>query len=455
MKFRTLRHNAVLFFCICMGISCGKDDPSFPIGSDGAVNTWIREQMEQYYYWSSSLPSRQNLDLAPAAYFQSLLTKEDRFSTLMQTRQADNYGGTLLNTFGIDFLQVKQVTGSLSLLSHVVPGSEGAKLTLQRGDTLRSINGTPLDGADLSILIQQALKNSSLSLTLADGSSHTLPASYIAQPVVYPYHNFLLDADQQIAYLFLSTFDFSGAYDLLKVVGDMRSSGVRDLILDLRYNSGGSVAFAAFTALALADVSPTDIFVSYKGNRHLTPLQETFGETLGRQPDGYSFSGSTVREAGLGLRRLVILGTAHTASAAEMLINNLQPYISVVHIGESTYGKDMASTTLTSPASVVGSDPSWHILPMVYKIYNAKGEGEYSSGLSPQRPVVEYATLPLYPFGDKRDALIADALTFLGSKRTLRMQRIPNLPTALPPAATLQFQSAPYEAKPIEIDFKN
>ncbi|TJZ53713.1 peptidase S41 [Sphingobacterium olei] len=455
MNFRTVHYGVLLVFCVCTMASCRKDDPNFPVGSDGAVNTWIREQMEQYYYWSSSLPSRRKIDFAPTAYFQSLLVKEDRFSAIMQSRQAETYGNTLLNTFGIDFLQVERPTGSVSLLSHIVPGSEGAKLALQRGDTVHSINGTPLRTADLPVLTQQALKNPSLALTLVDGSTYTLPASYISQPVVYPYHNFLLDADQKIAYLFLSTFDFSGAYELLKVVDDMRSSGVRDLILDLRYNSGGSVAFAAFTALALADVSPTDIFVNYKGNRHLNQLQETFGETLGRQPDGYSFSGSAVRESGLGLSRIVVLGTGHTASAAEMLINNLKPYISVIHIGEGTYGKDMASTTLTSPASVIGSEASWHILPMVYKIYNANNEGEYSKGLLPQRSVVEYATLPLYPFGDKRDALIADALTFLGSKRTLRLQRMSDLPAALPAAATLQFQSAPYEAKPIEIDFKN
>lgn len=448
MASKTFTLYVILTLCVCLVASCKKDIPDFPQGSQGAINVWITDQMEQYYYWASVLPSKADLNLRPTDYFQSLLVTEDRFSSILQTGQTDTYGNTLLNTFGFDFMQFTQENLSLLLVSHVVPGSAGDKLGLQRGDTLQSINGQLPTEGNLLTWIAQLTRQSSIIVTLTDGTSYTLPASYISQPVIYPSETFMADIENKIGYLFLSHFDFSGGYDLLKAIEKLRGYGAEELILDLRYNNGGSVAFAAFTALALADVQPNNVFVQYKGNGRLQNIQETFAETLARQPDGYSFSANEVRQKGLGLRRLFVLGTGHTASASEMLINNLRPYIDIVHIGTSTYGKDMASTTLTTPASVVGSEPSWHILPMVYKIYNATGKGEYAAGLAPRRAVAESATLPLYPFGDKGDALIAEALMVFSADRT-QIKPKSDIPVAKPAPPRLEFQSAPYHAQPI------
>lgn len=442
----------VVFLLICLFFtSCKKDNPDFPQGSSGAINVWISEQMDQYYYWSSTLPSKQDFGLTPTDYFQSLLVPEDRFSSIMQAGRTDAGGHTLLNTFGFDFMQFKQGSQTVSLISHVVPGSAGYKLGLQRGDTLQSINGQLPTESNLSMWIAQLTQQSSIALSLANGKPYTLPASYISQPVIYPSETFMVDTDNKVGYLFLSHFDFSGGYDLLKAVAKLQAYGTEDLILDLRYNSGGSVAFAAFTALAIADVQPNDVFVQYRGNGRLQNLQETFAQTLSRQPDGYSFSASEIREKGLGLKRLFVLGTGYTASASEMLINNLRPYIDVVHIGSVSYGKDMASTTLTIPASVIGSEPSWLIQPMVYKIYNAHDQGEYNAGLQPQQTIAEYSVLPLYPFGDKRDALVAEAITQLGyEQKQVRPRASVSINTSAEPQ--ILFHSTPRIAHPIDIE---
>ncbi|PRD56115.1 peptidase S41 [Sphingobacterium gobiense] len=445
-----LNRYAVLLICMLLATSCKKDAPDFPTGSSEAINGWIYDQMEQYYYWSSALPPAANYNHLPKDFFHSLLVKEDRFSNMMPSGKTDTYGTTLLNTFGFDFMQFKEENATVSLISHVVPGSAGDRLGLQRGDTLQHVNGQLPTENRLSSWLQQATQQTSILLTLANGKTYTLPAAYISQPVIYPSEMFMADRDNRVGYLFLSHFDFSGGYDLLKAIVKLQANGVQELILDLRYNSGGSVAFASFVALALADIQPSDVFVHYKGNGRLQDLQETFAQTLARQPDGYSFSASDVRQKGLGLQRLLVLGTGHTASASEMLINNLRPYIEVVHIGGSTYGKDMASTTLTTPASVVGTVPGWHIVPMIYKIYNAQGQGEYANGLQPQQKKVEHSVLPLYPFGDQHDALVAEALVHLGYRKAqIKSDIKPSINAPTEPQ--LLFQSAPYQAQPIEI----
>src|SRR5690606_5041895 len=125
------------------------------------------------------------------------------------------------------------------------------------------------------------------------------------------------------------------------------------------------------------------------------------------------------------------------------------------HIGGSTYGKDMASTTLTTPASVVGTSSVWHILPMIYKIYNAQDQGEYQNGLQPQWKIAEYSLLPLCPFGDKRDALVAEAITQLGYGKTqMKAKEIDPISNTLATPDPL-YQSAPLVAYPIEIDIQH
>lgn len=52
----------------------------------------------------------------------------------------------------------------------------------------------------------------------------------------------------------------------------------------------------------------------------------------------------------------------------------------------------------------------WIIYPLVYKLYNARGEGDYKTGLMLDIMVKELAHLPLLPIGDADDPLIATAV---------------------------------------------
>lgn len=100
---------------------------------------------------------------------------------------------------------------------------------------------------------------------------------------------------------------------------------------------------------------------------------------------------------------------SHTASAAELLINSLRPYLTVIQSGQQTLGKDMASFVIKdyrNPQLV----PKWEIYPMIFKLYNAAGKGDYSNGLIPDQTADELSALPLKPFGDISDPLIQSCL---------------------------------------------
>ncbi|RYD88666.1 MAG: peptidase S41, partial [Sphingobacteriales bacterium] len=131
----------------------------------------------------------------------------------------------------------------------------------------------------------------------------------------------------------------------------------------------------------------------------------------------------------LNLSRLYILTTAATASAAELMINNLRPYMSIIHIGETTRGKDEASITISDRRGTKRVD--WVMYPIVYKLYNATGNGNYSTGIVPDRSMIESANLPLQSFGNAADPMINYAIGLINGNATLSSKRsISSLNTA-------------------------
>ncbi len=447
-----IRSRHAVLYCVFLGgvglfQACQKDDPVYPAGSKEAINHWIDTEMNQYYYWRDKLSSQHDQAANPISYFHMLLVPEDRFSTILQSQNQDSFGKTLANTFGIDIMTLEQGDQSLHLISQVVPFSAAATAGLTRGDSIEQINGVTLNQQYIRQTIDQALKQNSMQLRLKNGKLIDLPSSYIAQPVVYTYR--LLNEQSNTGYLYLSHFDFSGAYDLLDAVKKLKEADVSNLILDLRYNPGGQVSFAAFCALLFAPVQANDIFVRYRGNNRMATIDDTFADALARQPDGYRFSVAELTAARLPLQHIKILTTGHTASAAELLINNLRPYVDIVHIGESTLGKDMASVTRSSPQDINGDQATWHILPLVYKMYNRENVGDYAAGIAPQQLVQEYRTLPLYPFGDSRDPLLAAALQTANNKAASKGHKRISVSTK---PTSIRFESRPYEHYPILLD---
>lgn len=139
----------------------------------------------------------------------------------------------------------------------------------------------------------------------------------------------------------------------------------------------------------------------------------------------------------------------NTASASEMLINGLHPYVQVVQVGDKTYGKDMASTTLSTPEEIHGTERAWHLIPIVYKIYNKMGQGDYSNGITPSIKIDEFAFLPLTPIGDTRDPLIQEVLRTMSDKNT-RAKGTVNT-TEKTNILSPKYRGSTYQVIPIEV----
>src|SRR5690606_9212429 len=113
-------------------------------------------------------------------------------------------------------------------------------------------------------------------------------------------------------------------------------------------------------------------------------------------------------EINLDLDRIFILTASGTASASELLIIGLRPYMNVVQVGEPTVGKFYGSSVFEDK-----STPKKHtyaMMPLILKFMNAQGFTEFADGLTPDAAVVD-DLLNAKPLGDIEDPVIAAALS--------------------------------------------
>ena len=113
----------------------------------------------------------------------------------------------------------------------------------------------------------------------------------------------------------------------------------------------------------------------------------------------------------LNLTKLYVITTDNTASASELTINGLKPYLTVKQVGTTTVGKYVGSFTLQDldTKGNVNPNDTWTMQPIVVKIANSLGVSDYVNGLVPDITVSEDVA-SLLPFGDTNETLLKAVL---------------------------------------------
>lgn len=403
--------------------ACKKDKnvPSYAAGTNENINTWILDSLKRYYYWTESLPSDPNISISPKDFLASLRNPSDRFSYIIIPN--DPSTGTPNNkNFGFDYTTIlEQHTGqAIGIIKLVLKDSPASRAGLKRGDYINKINGKQLTEANAAALQQEILAGDHFSLGIAELNGNIwadLRSVEISKGVTLDQREIskiIESGGKKIGYLYFQDFNTGLASSVTSVFAGFKCAGITELILDLRYNSGGQVAeAAALCAMIAAGVSFDKPFITYKGNKNGGIRTESIGSTA-------TFDGTVnfniLLQNNLGLNRVYILGTAATASASEVMVNNLKPFMRVMLIGGITRGKDEASFNIYDAR--VPKQVAWELHPIVYKLFNAAGNGGYSGGINPDLPVDELSAFPLLPFGEITDPLINAAIVNITGKAT-------------------------------------
>lgn len=406
--------------------ACSKDPqpPPVPTGpvTQKETNSWILDSMRYFYLWNSTLPAKVDTQPGAVAYFNLLKNKDDRFSIIYDPNDLATYPKYMLYNYGIDFSIInwpQAPGGAIAVIKLVLPGSVAGLNGIKRGDYFTRINGTPISSSNATTLSTAMLQEGSVSLTLAtvnnntvtEDNSLTLQAGRFGEDPVYA-QKVLVVNGKKAGYLFYNSFNDAYNSSVMSILQNFKDAGINELILDLRYNPGGSVAASSLiTALIAPNINEQSGFVRYSGNNNLGQRTISFKSALSVPETGAPVSFSTLAPTRLSLSRVFILAGAQTASAAELLINNLKPYTQVILIGQKTFGKDKGAVIIRD-ARTPQRIP-WILMPISYNLANVKGEGGYTQGLTPQYQVDELAKQPLLPIGDEHDPLIAKVVDIL------------------------------------------
>jgi C-terminal processing protease CtpA/Prc len=421
--------SVLLAFAFVIPFSCSDmDDNAVP--SSLEIKDFVWKGMNLYYLWQADVPdladdrfanqSQLNTFLEPFAspteLFNALRVPSptDRFSVIYSdyTVLEGVLSGNTLNN-GMDYgLRYKSgsTTDIYGWVRYIIPNSDAAAKPISRGQIFYAINGTPLTIDNYKSL----LANDTYTVDFADydggaitpnGQSVSLTKTNLAEnPILM--NTVITKGTHNIGYLMYNGFYSSYDSQLNTVFGSFVSQNVTDLVLDLRYNSGGSIATATKLASMITGQFSGQLFAKQQWNAKAQAyyLANNPASLENRFASGLN---------GLNLSKVYILTTKATASASELVVNCLKPYIDVVQIGDVTTGKNVGSITLydspTFAKTNVNPNHKYAMQPIVLKIVDKNGFGDYTSGITPTTLLPE-SLANLGVLGDVNEPLLNAAI---------------------------------------------
>ena len=324
------------------------------------INQFCYDQMSYYYLWWKDIDkSNWMLDDNPIEKVKSIRYEEDRWSAAIEdiTPYTDT-SATTYGTYGYDFQPYwanQEKTHVVAVVTMVYPDSPADKAGLKRGSVIMQMDGRNIENKneDYNALLSSA----SLDLSVYDPETDTTkdikmtPTDMYLDPVLF--EKVFDCGGKKVGYFYFNDFNsFESGTRLIEVAKKFKKEGVTELVLDLRYNSGGYVFIEKVLASLLApeaNVKNGDLYQIdvYNDSGYAKLLENYYGEDymntyfstklkskLGDKE--YSFDTS---DANIGLNKIYALVTSSSASASEATLVSLMPYMDVEVIGYQTGGK--------------------------------------------------------------------------------------------------------------------
>ncbi|MEX0945578.1 MAG: S41 family peptidase [Balneolaceae bacterium] len=419
------------------------------------LNTW--------YFWQDkvddladdrrekTLDFAQYLDRFPneKALFDHLIyDSEDRFPWFIEDyeeHEAARLGSSKSFGFRYGLRSLGSNDEVFGYVQYVVRGSPAEKAGLERGDIFNRINGQKLTLNNYSDLLNSdvyklniaLLRRTDLgNLTLVNTNDVIQISAELIQE--NPIHTARMynAGNSTIGYLLYNSFRFNYHEELNDQFNEFKNNGVNELVLDLRYNSGGALITTSLLASMITGLSSENVFaqLKYGAKRSNQNFTYKFADKLVVYDDnGMRVDNGTIDINSLNLNRVFVLTSTRTASASETLINGLNAYgIEVIIIGENTVGKDLGSITVYDAPPTYTQESRENLnpnhkramQPIVFKIFNRLGI-DYPNGFAPDisESEVNYLIGGLPPLGHQEEHLFKIAIglitnTFLAKEQS-------------------------------------
>ncbi|WP_335964472.1 S41 family peptidase [Galbibacter sp. PAP.153] len=464
---RLLKFQWVLLCALFINFACtDRDDNPVdpPVDGEYEIQDFIWKSMNYWYYWQEDVNDLADDRFAtdeeytnflsnytdPEDLFNNLVyTEEDDFSWYIEDvdEQANEFRG-ISESYGISLAYIVRISQDsndvVAFVGYVIPNSPASDAGIKRGDLIYKVDGTKLTVNNYQLL-NNLFTEKSISLGFGEfengaftgnANDTDLTAVLLNENPVH-YHSVIEENGKKIGYLVYNSFINTYHKELNDVFAEFKAANIDELVLDLRYNGGGSVLTAAFLASMIDGTTTTeDVFAELEFN---AKRNEKEGGTYPFFDKAFIYDKTTGEYAGedediqinrlTTLNRLYVIGSGYTASASEMIINGLRPFMDVILVGETTVGKNEGSITVyDSGVNYTDSEnrnPNHNVglQPIVFQIFNSEKENNYDNGFEPDITIEEapYAA-NILPFGDPNEIMLRttlDAISGASAKSSL------------------------------------
>lgn len=433
----------VCFFLMCLN-ACKKTDTTSTIPNvvvPPVVTATEKDLLadsvylysKEVYLWHSVLPSYDQFNPRKYEVSDELTSAEnvmnairgleplDRYSFVITTAESSGLQTGSSEDYGF-FIKAAALDRALPydsvhwFVSYVYNATTAAAAGVQRGWYINKINGTTINYDQASVNILNDIffgtsSNATFEFTKPDGSIVTTDLSktdFTANSVLYDTVYNSTDGSKKIGYfVFNQFFGAPSRAELANVFSGFQQKGINELIVDLRYNRGGSTETQDTLANLIAPLAANNqMMYQYVFNDSLQAdkfplLKRKYGYSNG----SFTTINNTVpyQKAGnLNLNRVFFIVTNSTASASELLINNLRPYMDVKLVGDTTYGKPVGFF----PIDIF----NYAIYPISFKTVNSAGSADYYNGFAPDKLTPDGVN---YNWGNVNEPSLASALNYI------------------------------------------
>jgi len=420
-------------FVIILSLGCKDDIDDIIVVSTTEnleVEDFIYKVMNFAYYWQKDVPNLsdnrftddkeytnflQSFD-GPSYLFKGLQFEVDRYSALI-----DNYeifensikGISLSNGMVFGLVRISQDSADIfGYVQYVLPGSDAETKGVERGDIFVEVNGNQLNISNYkelllsnasSYTIGLATINNNNNIISKTGNSISLTNTELTEQSVH-LSKVIQHEGKKVGYVMYNSFSTAQDDALKTTFANLAAAAIDELVVDLRYNRGGAISTAQLLAGLIAGEYADKIFGKL-----------IYNEKLSANNTDVNITNSNIN---LGLSRVFFLTTENSASASEMTINGLKPYLNVVQVGDKTEGKDVGSNPFYDYIDnnrTINPNHKYLMLPITFKNYNSEGVGDYSEGLMPNISIAETLS-NMGVLGDVEEPILKKALEYISGQ---------------------------------------
>jgi carboxyl-terminal processing protease len=360
-------------------------------------NIHVRDVMTDLYLWYQEVPAVSlTAHNTPEAYLEAVRYRPlDQTFSYITSREANDAFYSASQFIGFGF--ATSLHDSELRVTQVFPGSPAQEIHLARGARILEVNGRAVAELVRSGEIGGAFGASEIGVAAVivferDGvaTRGRMVKRVVTIPTVSETRVITVDG-RKVGYIFFRNFVEPSREALDRAFAELGNAQVTELVLDLRYNGGGLVDVARHLASLIGGTrAGGQVFAEYVHNDRNTARNRAI--RFNRPSEA------------LTIDRVIVVTTRASASASELVINSLRPFMPVWIIGDRTYGKPVGQYSTPFCDKVLAA--------VSFTLRNADGQGDFFEGLQPNCRAADDVERQL---GDPLEGLLREALTVIAT----------------------------------------